>query len=117
MAVSKKLEHLIQKVKFFRPSHEEVCCSMGGLLTLSAFYLVQDLVSLIDSWAKLVLSSKARRILEIAKLDEQRARECALAAEGTDKPKDRERLLKWADEWRAAAREGLMPQRMGSRAG
>ena len=29
---------------------------------------------------------------------------------------NRERLLKWADEWRAAAREGLMPQRMGSRA-
>jgi hypothetical protein len=38
---------------------------MGGLLTLSAFYLVQDLVSLIDSWAKLVLSSKASRIFEI----------------------------------------------------
>jgi hypothetical protein len=27
---------------------------------------MQDLVSLIDSWAKLVLSSKARRIFEIA---------------------------------------------------
>ncbi len=54
--------------------------------------------------------------LSLTKLYEQRARECALAAEGTDKPKDRERLLKWADEWRAAAREGLTPQRMGSRA-
>ena len=53
--------------------------------------------------------------LSLTKLYE-RARECALAAEGTDKPKDRERLLKWADEWRAAAREGLTPQRMGSRA-
>jgi hypothetical protein len=38
---------------------------MGGLLTLSAFYLVQDLASLIDSWAKLVLSSKARRVLQV----------------------------------------------------
>jgi hypothetical protein len=60
-----RARNLIQKVKFLRPPHEEVC-SMGGLLTLSAFYLVQDLVSLIDSWAKLVLSSKARRIFEIA---------------------------------------------------
>jgi hypothetical protein len=54
--------------------------------------------------------------LSLTKLYEQRASECALAAEGTDRPKDRERLLKWADDWRAAAREGLMPQRMGSRA-
>jgi hypothetical protein len=60
-----RARNLIQKVKFLRPPHEEVC-SMGGLLTLSALYLVQDLVSLIDSWAKLVLSSKARRIFEIA---------------------------------------------------
>ena len=54
--------------------------------------------------------------LSLTKLYEQRASECALAALGTDRPKDRERLLKWADEWRAAAREGLTPQRMGSRA-
>jgi hypothetical protein len=42
----------------------------------------------------------------------------ALAAAEADNPNDRERLLKWAQEWRAAAREGLtqsMPQRMGSR--
>ena len=116
MAVSKKLEHLIQKVKFFRPSHEEVCCSMGGLLTLSAFYLVQDLVSLIDSWAKLVLSSKARRILEIAKLDEQRARECALAAEGTDKPRIASGYSNGRTSGGRPRVKGLMPQRMGSRA-
>ena len=114
MAVSKKLEHLIQKVKFFRPSHEEL--QHGGLLTLSAFYLVQDLVSLIDSWAKLVLSSKAGRILEIAKLDEQRARECALAAEGTDKPRIASGYSNGRTSGGRPRVKGLMPQRMGSRA-
>jgi hypothetical protein len=55
----------------------------------------------------------------VTKLYELRAKECALADEEADNPKDRERLLKWAHEWRAAAREGLTqstPQRMGSRA-
>ena len=30
-------KQLIQKVEFLRPSHEEVCCSMGGLLTVRPF--------------------------------------------------------------------------------
>jgi hypothetical protein len=56
--------------------------------------------------------------LSVTKLYEERAKECALAAAEADNPKDRERLLKWAQERRAAPREGLtqsMPQRMSSR--
>jgi hypothetical protein len=46
-------------------------------------------------------------MLSLIKLYQQRARECVLAAEQTNKPEERELLLKWAQEWRAAAREGL----------
>jgi hypothetical protein len=46
-------------------------------------------------------------MLSLMKLYQERARECALAAEQANKPEDRELLLKWAQEWRAAAREGL----------
>ena len=38
---------------------------MGGFLIFSAFYLVQDFVSLVDPRANLLLSSKARRVFEI----------------------------------------------------
>jgi hypothetical protein len=38
---------------------------MGGFLIFSPFYLVQDLVSLVDPRANLLLPSKARRVFEI----------------------------------------------------
>src|SRR4051812_26963739 len=38
---------------------------MGGFLIFSTFYLVQDLVSLVDTRANLLLPSKARRVFEI----------------------------------------------------
>jgi hypothetical protein len=51
-------------------------------------------------------------MLSLIKLYQQRARECFLAVEQTDKPEERELLLKWAQEWRAAAREGLTQSKM-----
>ena len=60
------------------------------------------------------MSGSAPR-LSLTKLYEQRARECALAAEGTDKPKDRERLLKWADEWRRIPGRRTAPRLYGNR--
>ena len=39
--------------------------SMGGFLIFSPFHLVQDLVSLVDPRANLLLPSKARRVFEI----------------------------------------------------
>jgi hypothetical protein len=33
---------------------------------------------------------------------------CVLAAGQTNNPEERELLLKWAQDWRAAAREGLI---------
>src|SRR3954462_6973186 len=38
---------------------------MGGFLIFSTFYLVQALVSLVDTRANLLLPSKARRVFEI----------------------------------------------------
>jgi hypothetical protein len=46
-------------------------------------------------------------MLSLIKLYQQRARECVLAAEQTSKTEERDLLLKWAQEWRAAAREEL----------
>jgi hypothetical protein len=37
---------------------------MGGFLIFSPFHLVQDLVSLVDPRANLLLPSKARRVLD-----------------------------------------------------
>jgi hypothetical protein len=47
-------------------------------------------------------------MFSLIKLYQQRARECVLAAEQTNNPEERELLLKWAQDWRAAEREGLI---------
>ena len=60
-----RLARLIQNVELLHPSHEQMRRSMGGFLIFSPFHLVQDLVSLVDPRANLLLPSKARRVFEI----------------------------------------------------
>jgi hypothetical protein len=46
----------------------------------------------------------------LAKVYEQRAKDCVRAAGLTDDPKDRELLLKWARDWMVAAFEEATKQ-------
>jgi hypothetical protein len=63
---------LFEHVQLLQPAHERVCCSMSVFLGLRAFYVVQDLVTLVDARPNFLFASKACRIVEIA-IDAARA--------------------------------------------
>jgi hypothetical protein len=57
---------LFENVQLFQPSDKGMCRSMRFFLAAGALNLVQDLVTLVDSWSSLLLASEARRVLEVA---------------------------------------------------